>query len=855
MTDKPKIHIFLGAPHPSSLSKDVQEEEEKEGGLPFQWKTLELRWSQGRLRHLECKGDATPEVSEGGLSTGDCVEAIGRLKPKRVHEKQSFSGTHEGSKTGNVSEDDSTCSTGLSCSAIGTNSAAAAPMVEGNSPTDLGNSICLGSSEDDKTKDSEGESVEEPEDNLTPPVSRSALERQAYTEKELEKDFCPGIVAEYLDSCFLSLQPGPSSNPMIRHPEQSPAISVETEYLTVWTKSQSLLLRGRVVKQPQGGSQEKPRSPQTPTQQTPVASVGSPELYSPEVSPVQRGLGGTLQSSLSIFYESLSQRHHEGGVVIECTPDGILCSQASPPVDQEGANQSAESPISSVTPEISPTPSTSKRAKLSPSTSKGHRQMGSKSVLPLCGPTTLLSRCKSHGVHYSILVAVVHPCHLKEIKVKSGASAGASVPLASMIVTDQSGVEVKAVLWRTAAFWALTVSPGDILLITGVRVHEDKWRGETVLQSSFNSRLLNLGQITPDHTSQAPQNVNIHTWRTLCTYLHEKRPLLVSLPARTAQDPHSVSFVRLGSLRPDTLVHALLRVKHSKTISAWRDEVEGVSRTGSVLRAVLSVEQGDGTQGAVVLWGSALALLQRINRNTDAVWEFRLLLVKQDVTSGLLELHSTPWSSCHPVFPDDTRCKEFYNTASSHNSFEIDLHTLLSQKYTGNVELKAQITAVQFQSSPSQDAVQLMDREMSLEKVLEVVCGDITFTGCGLCCAELDTDENGIYRPCYPCLPHTGVRRYYRPAVLTVREGDRQVCVQVPPTLLQKILLDTPPDKLNKPVAPASEERFVHVVAKRIHSILSTPRTLYCLTVRSHFECDENSVPIIQNFFLLEFKS
>lgn len=52
-------------------------------------------------------------------------------------------------------------------------------------------------------------------------------------------------------------------------------------------------------------------------------------------------------------------------------------------------------------------------------------------------------------------------------KVRSGPSAGTSVPLASIVVTDQSGVEMKVVLWRRAAFWASTVSPGDVLLITG----------------------------------------------------------------------------------------------------------------------------------------------------------------------------------------------------------------------------------------------------------------------------------------------------------------------------------------------------------------------------------------------------
>ena len=56
-------------------------------------------------------------------------------------------------------------------------------------------------------------------------------------------------------------------------------------------------------------------------------------------------------------------------------------------------------------------------------------------------------------------------------QVKSGSAAGTVVPLASIVVTDQSGVEMKVVLWRRSAFWVLTVSPGDILLITGTETH------------------------------------------------------------------------------------------------------------------------------------------------------------------------------------------------------------------------------------------------------------------------------------------------------------------------------------------------------------------------------------------------
>lgn len=51
----------------------------------------------------------------------------------------------------------------------------------------------------------------------------------------------------------------------------------------------------------------------------------------------------------------------------------------------------------------------------------------------------------------------------------------------------------------------------------------------------------------------------------------------------------------------------------------WRAEAEGTSRVGRVLKAVLTVEQGGGQQGAVVLWGAALTWLQRINRNKGKV--------------------------------------------------------------------------------------------------------------------------------------------------------------------------------------------------------------------------------------------
>lgn len=49
--------------------------------------------------------------------------------------------------------------------------------------------------------------------------------------------------------------------------------------------------------------------------------------------------------------------------------------------------------------------------------------------------------------------------------------------------------------------------------------------------------------------------------------------------------------------------------------SAWSDEAQGISRAAGVQRSVLTVEQADGHQGAVVLWGAALAWLERIQKH------------------------------------------------------------------------------------------------------------------------------------------------------------------------------------------------------------------------------------------------
>uniref|UniRef100_A0A3Q2ZK84 Shieldin complex subunit 2 n=1 Tax=Kryptolebias marmoratus TaxID=37003 RepID=A0A3Q2ZK84_KRYMA len=555
-----------------------------------------------------------------------------------------------------------------------------------------------------------------------------------------DEDQCSALVHEYLDSCFPAAQPEPEPQEL----PAAPPLSTRTQYLSTWTLSQALILRGRQSIQ-SAASPEKtpPKAIQTPSS----VSSSTPELFSPE--PPSPG------PSAELFSQPCSTlKSEEGGIVLQATTDGVLCSQKS--------KNTFDSPTK--------TPS-SKKARISED-SLAHNKTG---TARLHNPTTLLSRCDTVGRRYSVLVVVVHPCHLKE----------------------------------------------------------DRWRGEMVLQSTFSSKLLNLGHAT--------QQVDARSLSSLCGFIRERRPLLVSLPHQPPQDLNRLPYTSLRALRVNTLVHALLRVTH---------------RSALQMKAVLVVEQSDGLQGALLLWGAALDWLPLFNRDRDAVWDFHNLLVREGLTSDLLELHSTPWSLVRALNQTDRRVQDFHRARCCQKGstpLELDVDTLLSQKYS-EVELRVQVLAFQFQDTPpSQNLPQpVLDSSTPLDGIMAVLSGDITYTGCARCSTELDTDTNEIYAPCYPCLPHTAVRRFY-PGVLTVSGwGCNHLCVRVPPVPLQNIL-DAPPDKLQRS-SPGSQVKHVQVAAERIHKLLARPRKTFSMTLRSHFLCDENSVIISQDFTLLDFQ-
>uniref|UniRef100_A0A8C8Y6V8 Shieldin complex subunit 2 n=1 Tax=Panthera leo TaxID=9689 RepID=A0A8C8Y6V8_PANLE len=229
--------------------------------------------------------------------------------------------------------------------------------------------------------------------------------------------------------------------------------------------------------------------------------------------------------------------------------------------------------------------------------------------------TSLIKNCDSKGRKYNCLVMVLSPCHVKEINIKSGPNSGSQVPLATIVVTDQSEIKKKVVLWRTAAFWALTVFLGDIILLTDVTVHEDHWVGETVLQSTFTSQLLNLGSYPSVQSEEYSKIVSDAVLRDLLAYVSSKHSYLRDLPQRQPQKVSSIEFVELEELQPDTLVHAVLRVVDITILTEALYSYRGQKQR----KVMLTVEQVQGQHYVLVLWGPGAAWYPQLQRKKGVI--------------------------------------------------------------------------------------------------------------------------------------------------------------------------------------------------------------------------------------------
>ncbi|XP_030806973.1 shieldin complex subunit 2 isoform X3 [Camarhynchus parvulus] len=313
---------------------------------------------------------------------------------------------------------------------------------------------------------------------------------------------------------------------------------------------------------------------------------------------------------------------------------------------------------------------------------------------------SLLKNCCSKNQKYNILVAVVHPCHIKEIQKKTKPKSSCKVAVATIVVTDQSEIERKVVLWCGAAFWSLTVFPGDIVLLTDIIMYENPWCGEVMLQSTFTSQLLNLGNCSALNTEELDDGV-LHG---LLAYISSEFPHFRDIPQRQVQRLDDVRYVQLDQLQPNTLVHSILKIINISVLTESLYSYRG----GSQRKIILTVEQNRDQHYRMVLWGAGAAWYPQLQRKKDHIWAFKYLLVQCSSVSGDLELHTTPWSSYECLFDDDKRAVEFKEKFQKSQTSLMELtrlSALLDEKCSGVVQVKAHILELKFTIStvPSSD--------------------------------------------------------------------------------------------------------------------------------------------------------
>ncbi|XP_032850045.1 shieldin complex subunit 2 isoform X2 [Tyto alba] len=651
-------------------------------------------------------------------------------------------------------------------------------------------------------------------------------------------------LSQYLDMCFPQNQ---ESKPKGEPSDCSDfAVSTDTEFRCIMTSSQMAVfaqdqneMQKRFMKLLETEASKKPEERQHDCFQF-VSDVGtclnvaeneykeeytsSLELFSSEGSGEHvcfeaTKQEGSAQENTEISRElNVPAEHFVNEIHIEPLSSGILCSQvdSSHKSSSKGDHKCEDS--FRVFHSAYKRQLKSKKAKLNsspagPGMSVDQDRM--REFKKLQKKLSPLKNCCCKNQKYNVLVTIVHPCHIKEIQVKTRPKSSCKVPVATIVVIDQSAIERKVVLWRGAAFWSLTVFPGDIVLLTVYPI------------------------------------VDGGVLHGLLAYISSEFPHFEDIPRRQVQRLDSVQYMQLDQLQPNTLIHSILKIIN---IAVLTESVYSY-RGGNQRKIVLTVEQNRDQHYRMVLWGSGAAWCPQLQRKKDHIWDFKYLLVQHSSVSGDFELHTTPWSSYECLFDDDKRAVEFREKFQKSKTSLMQMTKLsahLEEKCSGVIQVKAHILELKFTISTGQYKQLIFRADTSLKCVLASL-PMITYSGCAKCGLELQADENMIYKQCIRCLPYNKVKTFYRPALMTVEDGGYEIYVHVVSELVEKIFLNIPADWLNRLVVPSSDVTYSTVVADLCHLLLADTEASYLLEIQSHFVLDENSCPLQKDFHLLNF--
>uniref|UniRef100_UPI00358EDCC6 shieldin complex subunit 2 n=1 Tax=Myxine glutinosa TaxID=7769 RepID=UPI00358EDCC6 len=452
-----------------------------------------------------------------------------------------------------------------------------------------------------------------------------------------------------------------------------------------------------------------------------------------------------------------------------------------------------------------------------------------------------------------LLAVVLNSRGVRDVQARKGFCAGRSFSVSSLLLMDWLGDTATVELWRTAAFWALMLLPGDVVVITDVRSQKGSKHVQNtkVLTSTARSRMLHLGACE----ALNPQNwfsiVQPELLELLKTCAATRCPQVLGRSGSGLAHVSAVEYARLCDVIPGTVLHCVARVLSVRICTDPHMETRPQ-------RVVVRLQQEKGEVYWLLLWGQAKVYFEHLRRHLGRIWAFLYVVASEGPMTSATEFHSTPLSTCELLFNDDSRTVHFISCFSQKEPIleAPDIRSMLTSSYRGCATLQAKIVALNFykNSFGNQRPLLTVNTATSLAS-LATALADLVYRGCASCAKELWADSNGIYSQCLSCIPEGHPHLFYRPTILQAQDESGMLSIRLSPRMVEKVFLNIPPGWLQKCAGRPGEPTYAELLADLCLSLVAAGEQHFHLLLLLHVDEDENDVPRERCCTLLQLRS
>uniref|UniRef100_A0A8C4R1E1 Shieldin complex subunit 2 C-terminal domain-containing protein n=1 Tax=Eptatretus burgeri TaxID=7764 RepID=A0A8C4R1E1_EPTBU len=472
------------------------------------------------------------------------------------------------------------------------------------------------------------------------------------------------------------------------------------------------------------------------------------------------------------------------------------------------------------------------------SSSKGMKNTDSGRV-----KTDTLRVCLSDrsGPGKNLLAVVLNSRGVRYVQATKGFCAGRSFSVSSLLLMDWLGDTATLELWRTAAFWALMLLPGDVVVITDVRSQKGSKHVQTteVLTSTARSRMLHLGACEALHPQNWFSIVQPECLELLKACAAMRQPQILGRSGSGLAHVSAVDYVKLHDVIPGTVLHCVARVLSVRICSDPHVDPR-------LQRVVVRLQQEKGEVYWLLLYGQAKVYFEHLHKHLGRIWAFLYIVASEGPMTSATEFHSTPLSMCELLFNDDCRAVHFVACFSRKEPIleAPNIRSMLTSSYRGCATLQTKIVALNFYNNSFGNQTPLLTVNTATSLVsLATSLANLVYHGCESCAKELWADSNGIYSQCLSCIPVGHPHLFYRPAILQAQDESGMLSIRLSPHMVKKVFLNIPPGWLQNCAGHPGEPTYAELLADLCLSLVAAGKQCFHLLLLLHVDEDENDVP------------